>query len=190
MSIKDLKTVKFIKRKLGFKELPELQKELADVDFIKKIGPASGIHFKDEKRITTGSGYMACLYVNRYPKDPKTYWLNELCDIENAITVFDIATDDPATVKQNLSNSMEEQSARVTTAKTDSEYIDAATVKNELEKMYVEVSNMGAVMKLLCTRIYIFGDTSEELDVEVKKNIKVLEGYNYRAGIALDEGLA
>ncbi len=190
MSIKDLKIVKFIKTKLGFKELPELQKELADVDFIKKIGPASGIHFKDEKRITTGSGYMACLYVNRYPKDPKTYWLNELCDIENAITVFDIATDDPATVKQNLSNSMEEQSARVTTAKTDSEYIDAATVKNELEKMYVEVSNMGAVMKLLCTRIYIFGDTSEELDVEVKKNIKVLEGYNYRAGIALDEGLA
>ena len=61
MSIKDLKIVKFIKTKLGFKELPELQKELADVDFIKKIGPASGIHFKDEKRITTGSGYMACL---------------------------------------------------------------------------------------------------------------------------------
>ena len=30
MSIKDLKTVKFIKRKLGFKELPELQKELAE----------------------------------------------------------------------------------------------------------------------------------------------------------------
>ena len=190
MIIKDFKPVKFIKTKLGFKELPELQKELADVDFIKQTGPDSGIHFRNEKYITTGRGYIACLYVSRYPKDPKENWLNELCTIVNAITVFDIATDDPGIVKQNLSKSMEEQSARVTTAKTDSEYIDAATVKNELEQMYVEVSNMGAVMKLLCTRIYLFGDTTEELDVEVKKNIKLLEGTGYRAGIALDEGLA
>lgn len=190
MSIKNLKAVRLVKEKLGFKELPQQRQELADVSFIRRAGPDSGIHFRDEKYITTGSGYIACLYVNKYPKDPKENWLNELCSMENAITVFDIATDDPATVKANLSKSMEEQSARVTTAKTDSEYIDAATVKNELEQMYIEISNMGAVMKLMCCRIYLFGDTREALDVEVKKNIKLLEGSGYRAGIALDEGLA
>lgn len=190
MSIKNLKAVRLVKEKLGFKELPQQRQELADVSFIRRVGPDSGIHFRDEKYITTGSGYIACLYVNKYPKDPKENWLNELCSMENAITVFDIATDDPATVKANLSKSMEEQSARVTTAKTDSEYIDAATVKNELEQMYIEISNMGAVMKLMCCRIYLFGDTREALDVEVKKNIKLLEGSGYRAGIALDEGLA
>lgn len=190
MSVKNLKVVRLVKEKLGFKELPQQRQELADVSFIRRVGPDSGIHFRDEKYITTGAGYIACLYVNKYPKDPKENWLNELCSMENAITVFDIATDDPATVKANLSKSMEEQSARVTTAKTDSEYIDAATVKNELEQMYIEISNMGAVMKLMCCRIYLFGDTREALDVEVKKNIKLLEGSGYRAGIALDEGLA
>lgn len=177
--------MKALKKISKQKEVPKWE---ANPDFISEVGPVSNISFKNEKFISTGDGYEACIYVYKYPKHVNQHWLGALANISDAIVVFDISSENPNEIKKNINKSMEEQSSRYNNAKNNMERIDAQQRFNELELMYNEITAMGNVMKLVCCRIFIPAKTLIDVDMASKEILANLEGSGYRGGICLNEG--
>lgn len=126
-----------------------------DTYLLEKIQPQGGITFMDAKYISTGGGYEACLHIFEYPKTLDDYWLANICNIPNTAVFIDIATDDVITVKKNINRSMKEQTYRYNESKNFQESYDAKKRFQELETLYDEISNLGEVVKLIHSRIFI-----------------------------------
>lgn len=73
-----------------------------DLYLIERIQPAGGISFSDEKYVSTGTGYEACIHIFSYKKKISDHWLKSLTDIENTIVTLDVKTDNIDEVKRNL----------------------------------------------------------------------------------------
>lgn len=80
---------------------------------------------------------------------------------------------------------MEEQQSRYNTARSSMDAIDAQNRFQELAAMYDEIAQMGKVMDLICTRIYVPGKTLAECDKNVGEVINSLD--KYKAGVCLYE---
>ena len=158
-----------------------------DPRFCDSYGPQTGISFRHEKFVQTGDGYEACLYIYKYPKDVSRHWLNLIANIEDTITVIDIASINPIEIKKNLSRSMEEHASRYASAKNHTTRQDAQMQYSEAEAMYKEVAQYGNVMKVILTRIYVPARTLPECDFKVAEIIASLEGNGYRCGVCLNE---
>lgn len=158
-----------------------------NLDFVNLVGPQGGINFDNEKFTSTGNGYEACLYIYGYKHEIDYYWLLPIVDASNTVTVIDIATVDKNMVKQNLSKTMEEQSSRMNTAKSHSEFKDAAKQFQETESMYEELSMYSNVMKAVIIRIYVPARTIFECDDEVAKIKESLEGSGYKLAVCINE---
>lgn len=182
-----------LKRKLGArkktKEIEPQKRELINPAFIENVGPVGGVSFRHEKYIATGDGYLACIYVYKYPNHQDDHWLADLANIRDAIVVFDIGTEDQNQVRKNIGKSMEEQSSRYNDPKSSHmDRLDAQQRFEELEKMAIEVSSLGNVMKLLCCRIYVPARTLVECDMAAKEILVNLEAAGYRGSTCLNEG--
>lgn len=174
------------------------RKELGLEDFIARCGydpfllsrvqPQGGINFaKDDKFISTGDGYIACLHVYDYPIDIDLHWLANITNIPNTITTIDISTDNVEEVKRNINKSLREQKVRFQSASDYQEQYDAQHRYQELEEIYNEIASMGEVMKILQARIFVAAKTWKDLD-EAVKNISIqLESNNFKAAIFLNE---
>ncbi len=158
-----------------------------DPRFCDTYGPQTGISFRHEKFVQTGDGYEACLYIYKYPKDVNRHWLNLIANIEDTITVIDIASVNPIEIKRNLSRSMEEHASRYSSAKNHTTRQDAQMQYSEAEAMYKEVAQYGNVMKVILARIYVPARTLPECDFKVAEIIASLEGNGYRCGVCLNE---
>lgn len=168
-------------------EETEKFKKYVDPNFVHDIGPQLGINFSHEKFVSTGDGYEACLYIYKYPKEVTRHWLNVLANKENTIIVIDVASLNPTEIKKNLNRSMEEHASRYSSAKTQSQRLDAQQQFSEAEAMYMEVAQYGNVMKTICIRIYIPARSIVECDVRCGELIAELEGYGYKVGICINE---
>lgn len=165
----------------------DTKKRQYDPYLLGQIQPQGGITFMDAKYISLGGGYEACLHIYEYPKALDDYWLANVCNISNTVTLFDVSTDDVISVKKNINKSMKEQSYRYQEAKNYQESYDAKKRFQELENLYDEISNLGEVVKLVHARIFIADSSWEHLE-ETIKNIKAqLESNGYLGAIFLNE---
>lgn len=182
-------TKKRIKEKLtGQRELSEIEREKINHEFLAEIGPQGGITFNvNEKIISTGTGYEACIYVYGYPKQVSTHWMTHITNIEDTISVLDISSKNKSEIQQNLKRSLEEQTSRYNTAKSTAEAKDAERQFRELEEMYEEINNYGDVMKQLLSRIYVSEKTMYDVDVKVKEIITKLEGSGFKCAVCVNE---
>lgn len=164
----------------------EFAKEV-DLKFVNIISPKTGISFADEKYVSTGVGYEACLYVYGYKHEIDLHWLFHLIKQNNTITTIDVASINSSEVKRNLSKTMEEHRARQNTAKSSSQYIDASKQFNETEAMYREVSEYGNIMKAILIRIYVPQRNLVDCDKALSEITSQLEGEGYKLGVCLNE---
>lgn len=152
------------------------------------IQPQGGITFKEPNYIISGDGYIRCIHIYQLPKILEDFWLDNIFDIEDAIITMDIDTKDTVEVKKNINRSIQEENARLRTAKNFSEVYDADTRRQELQAMYDELSSMGEVMKSVDLRIFVKGRNLIELDERCENIIKKLESDSFMATTFLNEG--
>lgn len=158
-----------------------------DLDFIQSIQPQGGISFKHSKFISTGDGYEAALYIYKYARNIRMHWLSTLMNINGAVTILDVSTEDINTTKANINKSINEQNARFNTAKEQTERLDAQRKYKELTDLYTEISAMGDTVKIIQLRIFIPARTMLDVDTKAKEILKYLEANGYKAAICMNE---
>lgn len=172
------------KKKTSAKEEPKK----IDETLFTYIQPQGGITFKEPNYIITGDGYIRCIHIYQLPKILDDFWLDNIFDIEDTIVTMDIDTKDTIEVKKNINRSIQEENARLHSAKNFSELYDADTRRQELQAMYDEISSMGEVMKSVDLRIFVKGRNLIELDERCESIIKKLESDSFMATTFLNEG--
>ena len=158
-----------------------------DPYLISRIQPQGGIHFRDDKYITTGTGYEACIHIYDYKISIDDYWLNTILNIENVISVVDIATENTEDAKKNLNKSMNEQDSRIESAKTRKEVLDASNRLSELQNLYEEINRYEEIIKLIHIRLFVSSTTKEELEKSVASIITKLQGKGFKGAVFLGE---
>ena len=164
-----------------------VEKEIKDMYLLERIQPQGGVSFRDEKFISTGAGYEACIHIYEYPQSISDHWLSNLCNIKDTVAIVDIATDDVLEVKKNLNRSMKEQNLRYMESKDFAEQYDAQQRFQEMKKLYQDITSMGEVIKLLQIRIFVTDRSLERLEEKIKGIMASLEGNSYRPTIFLNE---
>lgn len=164
------------------------EKARLDEALFSYIQPQGGITFKEPNYIVTGDGYIRIIHIYQLPKFLDDFWLDHVFGIDEAIVSLDIDTKDTAEVKKNINKSIQEENARLRTAKNFSEVYDADTRRQELQMMYDELSSMGEVMKSIDLRIFVKGRNLVELDERCESIIKRLESDSFMATTFLNEG--
>lgn len=179
-----MKFIEPIKNNFGKKERNEA---LYQADFIAEIAPVGGIDFTDSRYIETGAGYEACLLVSGYPVSLLREWMSMVCSTGETVCVIDISTTDSNVIKKNLQKSMDEQTSRYATARSNADLLDAQRQYQQMEAMYYEIGNFDHAMKRVITRVYISGHTRYEVDTVLGEMTASLHGSGYRAQVCLNE---
>ena len=159
-----------------------------DPYLISAIQPVGGISFKDEKIISTGDGYQAVLYIYQYPDTGvNRHWLTYIMNIQGAVCTVDITTDNMEEVKRNIKWSSSEYASRVNTAKNTADAIEAQIKKDELNELFIEVSNMGEVIKRINCHVFLSARTRQELSEIIDKIQKYLDNNDYKCSVQIGE---
>ncbi|MBE5107860.1 type IV secretion system protein VirB4 [Bacillus thuringiensis] len=152
---------------------------------VARVQPQGGISFK-ENYVQTGDGLNTCIHVFDYPTEVNDFWLEPIMNMPNVITTLDVMSDDRKEVVESINKSMSEQSVRHDTAKDNIDRIDAKNEFLELEALYTDLKQ-GEVMKRIHIRIYVSARTLDELEKQVKEIMEILESYNFRGAVFLNE---
>lgn len=158
-----------------------------DPYLISRIQPRGGITFKDDKYISTGTGYEACIHIYDYKINISDYWLNPILNIDNVISVMDVSTENTDTVNKNLNKSMDEQESRLISSDKSGEILEARNRFEELESLHFEINNMEEIIKLIHIRLFVSAPTKEELEKKAADIIGKLKGKGFKGAIFLGE---
>ena len=170
------------------KTLDEIIKEKGyDPYLLFDIQPIGGLSPKSEKYIKLGDGYVACIRVITFRKEPNMHWLAQLTNINNSIVTVDIQNENINEVKQNINRSVKEQTLRYASAKEATEQIEAQQKYTELINLAKELASMGETVKNICVRIFLSARTTDKLDKLIADKIKYLENHDYKGSVFLNE---
>lgn len=158
-----------------------------DLALMERIQPQGGISFKDDKYISSGSGYEACIHIYEYPSGTNDFWLANLCNIKDTVAAIDISTENILEVKHNLNRSIKEQNSRYMQARNFDERFDAEQRLNEMTALYDEIMSMGEAVKLMQARIFVCDRSFNELESKAGNICANLESNGYRPTIFLNE---
>lgn len=159
-----------------------------DHELIERIEPAGGITAKDEKYLSSGNAYIACIHVYGFPRKLPRHWMSKLCNIPNTIATIDVGTENMNEVVTNINKSIGEQKSRVQLAKSHAELRDSQSRIAELDNLYEEISNYGEIIKDLQIRIFVSNRNMYLLQEQVDKIISKLEVDKFKAAVFLNEG--
>ncbi len=159
-----------------------------DYELVEKIAPVGGITFKDEKYVSAGNAYSACIHVYSYPTRLTRHWLGKLCNIQNTIATVDVDTDNMDEVIKNINRSITEQSTRINQANSHTERHEAIKRIEELDTLYKEISNYGEIIKPIHVRIFVSNRNLYLLQEQIDKIITKLEVDKYKCAVFLNEG--
>lgn len=177
-----------MKKKLkNKKEKTQEEKVFLDEQLFSYIQPKGGVSFKEPSYILTGEGYVRCLHLFELPNSLDDRWLQDVFDIQDAICSIDMQTKDMAIVKKNINNSIAEETARYSDAKTHQDRYEAQKRYQELQQLYDEISRMGEVIKVVDVRIFVKAKTLQSLEEKCEEILNSLEGDSYRATTLLFE---
>ncbi len=172
----------------GQEEAPEeRQEELTDLQLLASIQPQGGITFRNDRYLTTGDGYEACIHIYEFPQQVSTHWLSYVCSIKDTVATVDISTENLLEVKKNLNKSIKEQKSRYEESHDYGDRLDARQRLEEMESLYEEIVSMGEVIKLLAVRIFVADRSFAALEEKVKGIMASLESNGYRPTIFFNE---
>lgn len=157
-----------------------------DKKFLASIQPQGGVSFGD-KYIKKGDGYEACVHVYEYPSNVNIMWLERIASLNDVIMVKDIATMNKEEVVQSINKSMVEHQVRFSSAKQESERMEAGKSFKEMESLFTQISNQGEVVKLLNVRLFVHALTLADLDEKVKNVMVELSSHGFRGQTFLNE---
>lgn len=158
-----------------------------DPYLIARIQPRGGITFKDDKYISTGTGYEACIHLYDYKLHISDYWLSRVLNIKDIISTVDIATENTDEVKKNLNKAMEEQDDRLANADTNKAYIEARNRLDELTRLFNEIDSFEEIVKLVHIRLFVAENTKEELENKIAEVLNDLTSNGYKGAVFLGE---
>lgn len=158
-----------------------------DPYLISRVQPQGGIQFKDDKYITTGTGYEACIHIYDYKINIDDYWLNPILNIENVISVVDVSTENTEDANKNLNKSMNEQDSRFESAQSRKELLDARNRLNELQTLFDEINSFEEIIKLVHIRLFVSSPTKENLEKNIASIITKLHGKGFKGAVFLGE---
>lgn len=170
-----------------FKKKEEGEGMDQDLKLLEQIQPLGGIHFKEDRYITTGTGYESCLSIIDFPSTLKDNWLSVVTKIDDVVSIVDISTENPETTIANITRSMKEQNQRAQTSKEYDERKEAERRKSELNMHYNEVSFYQQVMKNVQIRLFVPGDSREQIDTKVGAIKTKLKTPGYKTAVFLGE---
>lgn len=165
-------------------EVNALKRSGTDIDFISKIQPQGGITF-DDNHMITGDGYVACLTVHTYPKDPNILWLVELMNNDFTVGTVDVGTDNSTMLRGQMDRSLQELSDRAHRANKATQASDAQAEYQELLDYANQINQGAEVPKKIVSRIFVYGSTLEQLEERVSNLRDRLKGVGYEASVYL-----
>lgn len=164
---------------LSKREIVSLENQGVDFDWIEKVQPQGGISFK-EQHVVAGDGLSTCLHVNACPTNPYIFWLNQLMRNVNTITKIDISSAEKEVMLKQFNNMMKEYRDRAKSERTMIDRNAAADEYRFIEDFARKIKSGNEVPKLLQARIFLTGQTEEELNQRKSELAKTLSGFDYR----------
>ena len=164
------------------------EEENIDYEMVERIEPAGGFTAKDEKYLSSGNAYVACIHVYGFPRKLPKHWMSKLCNIPNTIATIDVGTENMNEVVTNINKSIGEQRSRVQLAKNHAELRESQSRIIELDNLYEEISNYGEIIKDLQVRIFVSNRNMYLLQEQIDKIITILEVDKFKAAVFLNEG--
>lgn len=155
--------------------------------FFSKISTAGGISFQDEKFIKTGTGYEACLYVEKYPSNVPDFWLWNITTSSDSIVFLDISQENMNVARREIDRSVKEHNSRYHSTRNATDSADSVSRIRELNTLYSQVMSGGETIKLLVSRIFVSAPTLPELDEKVSRMMDSLNSNGYPCSIHLNE---
>lgn len=152
-----------------------------------QIQPQGNLRLNDERYIKTGDGFCSCIQIYRYPNQAYDFWLDEIMNIDDVISMLDIGTADRNEAQKEISASLTELDVRFAQESKAIGKIDAEQKYDLLNDMLVDIKVNGEVIKLIMCRLYVFARTREEVDKKVATIIKELEAKDYHLAVYLNE---
>ncbi|PEO28662.1 VirB4 family type IV secretion system protein [Bacillus toyonensis] len=168
--------------KLGKKEQQKYRTEGYDLDFISRVQPQGGIKF-NEKYITQGDCYVACLHVYSLAEDIPPLWLTALMNNKDTISSVDIATANKEEVVRDINRSITELKDRTTSERRSTDRDDAHWELQNLTNFARSITQQGEIVKLIKLRIFIYDPVLEQLEKRIGDIKKEIAGQNYKAQV-------
>ncbi|AZJ24387.1 ATP-binding protein [Bacillus toyonensis] len=168
--------------KLGKKEQQKYRTEGYDLDFISRVQPQGGIKF-NEKYITQGDCYVACLHVYSLAEDIPPLWLTALMNNKDTISSVDIATANKEEVVRDINRSITELKDRTTSERRSTDRDDAHWELQNLTDFARSITQQGEIVKLIKLRIFIYDPVLEQLEKRIGDIKKEIAGQNYKAQV-------
>ena len=156
-----------------------------DIEMMDEVAPQGGLKFKENK-VVAGDGYYACLHIKGAPTRPGQFWLSQLVGNNYTITTMDISTADKDEVVKNYNRSMNELAEQMMTERRQVDRNNAADKRALYERLAREINQGSDIPKWLDIRIWVVGDTEEQLEKRVANIQKTLKGFDY--DVVLDIG--
>ena len=156
-----------------FKE-PDIKKD-HDYNMLRFIQPRGGISFRDDAYIKTGYGYEQCIHIYGTSMRFDDYWMTKICNIPNTLVTIDVSTENMDVIKKNINKSISEKGLESQGASEFTTAYDAHVTQREIQDLYVQITNMGEIIKIVQIRIFVFDPVQSELEKRTQKIIKDLE---------------
>lgn len=158
-----------------------------NIDFVEQIQAVGGIHFRDERYVTTGTGYETCIHVFTYANNISEFWLTYITGISNVIVTMDVSTESISKVQENINKNIKEQTQRAMEARDSVSHRKAAYERDKNEMLLEQLIKMDDVVKLIVIRIYVADKTREKVDEAATNVINHLSSHGYKSAVFLNE---
>lgn len=144
----------------------------------------------DERYVKFGSGgYAMCLEVYEFPGSVGDFWLSTVMNNDGIIAVLDIATadDEDGKIKNQLDRSLSELLDQAEHANSSMELKEAEHEYGLLNELANDITAAGEVVKLIRCRLFVHGDTKQEVDAKAARLMKELNARKYSTATFLNE---
>ncbi|CAI3426450.1 ATP-binding protein [Enterococcus cecorum] len=168
------------------KYLQEIEQRGYDLAFLSEIQPQTGMYF-EENQIVKGEGYETVLHIYAFPKSVNYFWLTDILNQPDMVSVIDVSTANKAEVLKQIASATREQADRAKNDRTYVERQDASFEVMDLQALSQSITQKSEVVKFIHARMYLSSDSVEKLQNRVSKLKKEFEGKGYRAGVYLGE---
>ena len=166
--------------------MKENKSTILDRDFFKDIQPVGNIVF-GERCVKKGNGYETCIHIYEFPESAYSFWFEDFITSDNAMVTVDISDYDIEEAKSHINSAMNEDNFIMSNAQTAIDAQDASNSYSNLATLYNDISTAGEVLKKVHIRIFVCGETLQELEINTSHIVTRLESIGYRVGVYLNE---
>jgi len=164
--------------KLSMEDVKAYEEKGYDFTLHKQIQPQ--IKLQGEGRyLRAGDGVYQCLTFYELPERPAATWQWELFNIPNSIVLFSFSEPQNDVILKNINKSLFELSDKIQDEQNVSDQMNAAKEYELFMETARKINDEDEVMLYVCIRVYLSGNTHEEIDETVKNLMPKLKAKGY-----------